>query len=458
MRRAAAALLLAAACARGPDVPVPPASSVTDETLAAALRADADRVRAAPDDPVAWAALAMRYDANWFDDLAAACYRRALAARPGEPKWWYGLAFVLERTQRYDEAVAAAARALESAPDYPPLHRSLALWALARGRLDDAEESARRALEVSDGGAGAWIALGRVQMERGADGPAAESFGEAVRRWPPDWGPATYAHFLLGNALRRLGRTEEATRELALGRHAVPQLPDPWRGEVMALREGFDARVERAHRLVMADRFEEAERELTELRRARPTHEQVLTELGTLYLLTSRWKEAIAALEECVDAHPAALDPRLQLARGLWATGRRDEALRHTQAAVQSNPDSADAYEARGMFRLRASRPDDALADFDTAARLDPTSASARAFAGAANLVLERIDAAAAAFEAATRVDPSQTTAVAGLAIVAVKRGDLARADALLAQIAHVPEQGAPLVAEARQNRAAAGR
>lgn len=458
MRSASLALLAIAACARGPDVPVPPDSAVSDDTLAAALRAAAERVRAAPDDPVAWATLAMRYDANWFDDLAVTCYRRALAARPDEPKWWYGLAFVLERSQHYDEAVAAAGRAIEDAPDYPPLHRSLALWALARGRLDDADASARLALEASGGGAGAWIALGRVHLERGADEAAVEAFGEAVRRWPADWGSPAYAHFLLGNALLRVSRTEEAMRELARGRGALPVLPDPWRAEVMALREGFEARVDRAHHLVMTDRFDEAERSLLELRRTRPSHEQVLTELGTIYLLTSRWKEAIAALDECVRAHPDALDARLQLARGLWAAGRRDEALRHAQTAVESNPSSADAFEARGMFRLRAARPGDALDDFETAARLDPTSASARAFAGAANLVLERVDAADAAFDAAVKIDPSQTTAVAGLAIVAMKRGDLTRADALLAEIANLPEHAAPLVAEARQNRAAAGR
>jgi tetratricopeptide (TPR) repeat protein len=458
VRRATAALLALAACTRGPEVPAPPGSSVPDEALAAALSADADRVRAAPDDPIAWAALAMRYDANSFDDLAIDCYRRAVAGKADEPKWWYGLAFVLERGDRYDDAVAAAAQALRLAPDYPPLHRSLALWALARGRLDDAESAARQALVVSDGGAGAWIALGRVQLERGDDGAAAQAFGEALRRWPPDWGSAAYAHFLHGNALRRLGRAEEAARELAAGRGAVPQLPDPWRAEVMTLREGFEARLDRAHRLVMSDRFTEAERELVALRAVRPSHEQVLMELGTVYLLTSRWKDAVTALEDCVRAHPASLDPRLQLARGLWATGRRDEALLQAQAAVEANPASADAYEARGMFRLRAARAEDALADFDTAARLDPGSASARAFAGAASLVLERLDAAAAAFEDAIRIDPAQTTAVAGLAIIAVKRGDLPRADALLAGIAHLPDEAAPLVTEARQDRAAVGR
>jgi tetratricopeptide (TPR) repeat protein len=295
-------------------------------------------------------------------------------------------------------------------------------------------------------------------MERGDDDGAVASLRNALAAWPPDWGKPRYAHFLLGNALRRTGKAEEAARELALGRGATPQLPDPWRGEVMALREGFEPRLDRAHQLVMADRFDEAERALVELRRLRPTHEQVLTDLGSVYLLTSRWDEAIAALDECVRAHPASLDPRLQLARGLWAAGRRDDAMRHAQAAVEANPSSADAYEARGMFRLRAARPDDALADFEIASRLDPTSASATAFAGAANLVLDRIDAAAAAVEGAGRNDPSQTTAVAGLAIVAVKRGDLVRADALLASIAGLPEHAAPLIAEARQNRAAAGR
>lgn len=449
-------VLAGAACADAAAIPEPPSGSVEDPDLAAAIAASVSAVRAAPDDAGVWADLAATYDANFFDALAEEAYRRALALRDGDARAWYGLAHVLERQGRYDEAVAAARRAEEIAPDYPPLPRTIALWALARGHLDEAEKAAARALETSNGGAGAWIAAGRVALERGDVAAAEEAFREAVERWPPDWGPPSYARFLRGNALRRLGRVDDAAAELAHARDAEPRLPDPWRGEVMARRDGFDVRLDRAHRLLMADRFAEAAASLEALRARKPRHEQVLSDLGTVHLLTGRWDEAIRVLEECVAAHPGSVEPRLQLARGLWASGRREQAMRHADEAIRVDPGSADAFEARGMLRLRAGDAAAALADLRRAESLDPKNVLAAAYAGAASLELGRADDAEVAFARAIALDPSQPTALAGRAILRMRAGDLVAADVLLAAIAPYADDAAPLIAEARRERATA--
>jgi Flp pilus assembly protein TadD len=459
--RAAALIVLVAACAKADVVPAPGPGTVDDPDLAAFLDAAAGKVRSAPGDAGAWTELAMAYDANALNSLAETCYRRALDVRPNDAKSWYGLAVVLQRQNRYDDAADAARHAIALEPDYAPLYRSLALWALAAGRLDDAETTAQQAVTVSEGGAGALIALGRVQMERGREADAAATFAQAVAAWPREWGSSGYAHYLLGTALARLGRDDEAARELALGRGQPPSLPDPWRGEVADRRAGFEAEMKRVHHLIGmtgAGGAEQAIPLLVGLRKKRPGNEQVLTDLGTAYLLTSRRREAIAVLEECVAAHPDSLDPRLLLARGLWAEGRREDAMRHVQTAVDGHPASGSAFAARGMLRLRGGAAAEALADFETAQRLDPSDASPPASAGAANLALGRLDAARESFDRALMIDASQTTAIAGLAILAVRRGDLAAADALLARIGHLPDEAAPLVAEARRARAAAGR
>ncbi len=459
MRQLRVAFVVAlAACAKGDDVPSPAPGSVTDPDLAALIDGASAKVRAGREDAEAWAGLAMAYDANAFYTLAEPCYRRALELRPREAKWWYGLAYVLERRDRYDEAVAAAKRAAELASDYAPIPRSMALWALARGRLDEAETAAERALNLSGGGAGSWIVVARIHMERGHDEDAVVALQHALEGWPEDWGKPSYAHFLLGNALSRLGRSEDAAQHFALGRGKPPQLPDPWRGEVVEFREGFASRLVRAHQLVLRDEYDAAIAALLKLRETNPRHEQVLTDLGTSYLLTGRWTDAIEALKACVEAHPNSLDPQLQLARGLWAAGRREEAVRQAEAAVAANPTAADAFETRGWLLLRNGRPEPSLADFETAARLDPTNASALSLAGAANLVLDRDAAAQAVFQRALAIDAGQTTAIAGLAILEIRRGDLAAADAHLARIARLRDDAAPLVAEARKQRLLANR
>jgi Flp pilus assembly protein TadD len=223
----------------------------------------------------------------------------------------------------------------------------------------------------------------------------------------------------------------------------------------MQRREGFDVRLDRAHRLLMADRFDEALAALVALRARRPRHEQVLSDIGTVHLLTGRWREAIEVLEECVAEHQGSVEPRLQLARGLWASGRRDDAMRHADEALRVDPGSADALEARGMLRLRGGDPAGALADLERAETLDPRNALVPAFLGAAQLALGRPGAAEPAFARALALDPDQTTAIAGSAILRLRGGDASGADALLARIARYADDAAPLVAEARAARRA---
>ena len=75
-----------------------------------------------------------------------------------------------------------------------------------------------------------------------------------------------------------------------------------------------------------------------------------------------------------------------------------------------------------------------------------------------APLVIEafpsRTRAKYAAFEDALRCDGNYPTAIAGMALVALDRGDVAGADTWLAKIARVPPQAAELVGEARAARA----
>jgi Flp pilus assembly protein TadD len=441
---------------RATDVPLPPPGAATDPFLAEAVDAAVAAVRASPRDADAWSVLAMTYDANELPAQAEPCYRKALELRSGVAQWWYDLAVVLEREDRFDDAANALFHAVEIDGTYPPLHYAAAMWALARGRLDEADVAAQRTLETSHGATGGFIALGRVQLDRGRNDEAVKTLERAVATWPKEWGPPNYPRFLLGTALARLGQTAEAAPLLATGAVDPPALPDAWREPVLARQEGLVARLRRAALLVDTGRLDEAIRVFEEVHRRAPQNNAAACDLGAAYTLAGRYDESIALLRKTQTEHPDLPEAPVRLVRALWAAGRPDEAMRVADDVVARLPESAVAHETRGGVLLDAGRAQDAFAEFETASRLAPADAGARATAGAALYALGRRGEAAKWFEDALRLESAQPTAVAGMALLALDAGDRAKADDWLSKIAPVPEKAARLVAEARAARARA--
>jgi tetratricopeptide (TPR) repeat protein len=458
----AVAVVLAAAAAAvvlrrpAPDVPVPSAGVVVDPEIAADVEAAAAAVRAAPGDAGAWAELAMIYDANVMPVPAAACYREALARRPDTAEWWYHLATVLERTDRFDESSAALRRAAELAPRYAPMHVAAALWALQRGKLAEAEDEARRAMTTSGEAPDALLVLGRVQLQGGRDADAASTLARALASWPKEWSDGAYPRMLLGTALVRLGRDDEAAPLLANGVVDPPPLPDPWRDAVARRRGGAPAQIAWGVRLVEAGRLREATALFEDVRRRRPDNVGAGLELGTAYLLAGRADDAVDVLRATAKAHPNHPEATARLVSALWAAGRGAESLTEADAALARTPQSVDLLLARGGVLTEADRADAALADFEAVVRLAPSNTAARASEGVALLRLGRTDAAQTAFDEALRRNSGETTAIAGMALVALRRGDVASADAWLAKIVRVPPRLVRIVDEARSARAAA--
>jgi tetratricopeptide (TPR) repeat protein len=447
-----AAVVLGLGRLRPPQVPQPGEGAIRDADLAAAVEAAVGSVRSNSADAKAWAALAMTYDANELPALASRCYAKALELDPGRPVWWYGLGVTLERQDRYDDAVAALQKADALSPRYAPLHCSASTWALTRGRLEDAEQAARRAISSSRGSVGGFIALGRVQLERGSDAEAAALFRKALAEWPSEWGDAAYARFLLGTALQRSGRQADAAPYLAGANAESQRLPDPWRDEVEAYHAGLPAHVRRARAAAEAGRFAEAIAQFRELRRKHPDNVPVAVDLSSVLVLDRRHDEAIAVLREVVASNAGAPEPAAQLVSVLSAARRHADAVQEADRAVSAHPASAMLRAARGAALLESGDAERALADFVEETRLAPASAAAHTSVGAAQLRLRRIDEAQTAFEEARRRDARHTDAIAGLA-----RDDKATADARLAEIAGAQAAPGGLVERARVLRSKLG-
>jgi tetratricopeptide (TPR) repeat protein len=178
-------------------------------------------------------------------ELAEAHYRESLAIEP-QAAIYNDLGFVLERQGMPEEAAEAYAMALELDPESAAAHYNLGA-SLARGgeyeqaeghlraalatnpntqtytglgvvqwqqgRADEAITSLRAAIEADPKNAAAYDYLGTILIERGDLEGAAATYRLLVRNQP-----SAAAHQELAQVLLRLGRTDEARREMELAK------------------------------------------------------------------------------------------------------------------------------------------------------------------------------------------------------------------------------------------------
>ncbi len=178
-------------------------------------------------------------------ELAEAHYRESLAIEP-QAQIYNDLGFVLERQGLADEAAEHYRKALELDPESASAHYNLAAYlarsgdpaaaerhfraALARkpntqaytglglvlweqGRVDEAVESLNQAIEADPDDAAAYDRLGTLLVQEGRLEEAASTYRRLSRRRP-----SATAHEELAQVLTRLGRTDEARKELEMAK------------------------------------------------------------------------------------------------------------------------------------------------------------------------------------------------------------------------------------------------
>lgn len=368
--------LLLAPCAREQPPPVPVDLAGFDAEIAERIGDQVDALRREPDDPARWRELGMLYHAHDRLELAGECYRQSLALAPQAARSHYYLALVEQRSGRRAEAIAGMRRVLELAPGYAPARWRLGLWLLGQGDAAAGRRQLEDARRDDPEDPAPLHALAQAHLQAEAAGEAAALLEGWLERHPED----RYARFLLGSAYRRLGRGEEAQRQLARGQGARPSWSDPWSAELEARRTGFPARLAAATGLLDADPRQAVER-LERLRRERPENTTVWINLGIGYRRAGRLADSAEALREAVRLEPGRglghFHLALTYAEESRAADRRAgadlmaRALRHAELAVELQPTSSRSHAVHGELLARAGRPVAAVAALRRAAR-DP--------------------------------------------------------------------------------------
>lgn len=244
------------------------------------------------------------------------------------------------------------------------------------GRVEQAEALYRKVVEQSPQHDRALFLLGALCL-------ASQRFEEALsfsrRAAQAD---AHNAHYLCnwGEALRRLGRLEEAAEVLVQAVSRRPDLP------------------EASFNLAL-----------------------VLSDLGQV-------EEALTCLVRAADVAPERYEIQLRLAREFKRAGESNAAVAHYQTALALNPRSLEALLESSRELRRLKRSDGAVAMARRAVALVPSSAAARTELGCALANHERASDVAEAishFREAIRLDAKTVDAHFGLGSALVDSGQL---------------------------------
>ena len=224
--------------------------------------------------------------------------------------------------------------------------------------------------------------------QRGQSAEAAQ-LCRSILAAAPDFHPARH---LLGLALARQGRHQEALEALDLAAQAAPNSVPVLKG--------------RAEVLERLGRAEEALATLDQAAAVTPQDAALWNRQGLLLRNLSRPEEALARFDRAIQLRPG--EPLLAFNRGmaLVALGRDEEALAAFERAGMQGREPTEVLLSRGLALLRLDRPTEALACLDAALAREPLSLDGLINRGNALWRLGRRQEALACFTAALDKDP----------------------------------------------------
>lgn len=284
------------------------------------------------------------FGAHELWDSAAAALRNAVKLQPAMGAYHYLLGQLELRAGRAEAAAAAFETASRLEPGAALIWLRLGETLLGLDQDVAARAAFEKALPFPKAAAAVHFGLGRLDVRAGNDAAAVEHFRAALAAEPT----AGRIYQPLSQALRRLGKTEEAAAALALRNEQDIRIPDPFLDGMAAKANG------------------------AAFHKAR----------GDQFVLDERFPEAVDAYRLAVATEPKNFYYRKSLALTLYHRGGVGEAIQQLEAALRVAPQTPDAEKAQVVFTLggmlaNQGELERAAKRFAEALKLDPTLALA---------------------------------------------------------------------------------
>lgn len=267
---------------------------------------------------------------------------------------------------------------------------------------------------------------------------------------------------LLGHALMKQERLEEAEKQLRFGISLKPNFPQLHEdlGSVLALQGRHDEAVESLQKAVQLDpsqalahkklaqalalvgRGEDADESFQDYFDKRPDHGEIAR--GANLMKDGAVDEAIEIFRGVLRNSPRNVDAMRFLAMAYWQDKERmDDAEALLRRVVEIAPDFALAWINLGMVLVERTKVMDAIHAYGEAARLEPKNPAAWGGLGNAYAVANYQDKGAQAYAKAVELSPANPTLQMGYAHILKTLGDQdASLKAYRAAIAAKPDFG----------------
>jgi tetratricopeptide (TPR) repeat protein len=175
------------------------------------------------------------------------------------------------------------------------------------------------------------------------------------------------------------------------------------------------------HALQKQGRLEEAEKQLRFALSLKPNFPQLHEDLGSVLGLRGQYEEAIASLEKAVQLDPTQARAHKKLAQALAVVGRGEDADQSFEDYFDKRPD--DGKVAEGANLLKEGRSDEAIELFQSLIRENPKNVNALRFLAMAYFeAREKMDDAEALLRRVVEIAPDYAVGWLTLGMVLIER------------------------------------
>ena len=410
----AAAAWLIAGCSQSETelalLPIVAGVDSGDTDVGEHLEALVQSVRTVPTSGPLRGRLGMAYDVNGFRQQAIATYRQAQSLDPKDFRWPYFAAELIAADGDYEQALELLDQALAVDADYTPAWLWRGAWLQKSNQPREAIETYGRTEVRSDpyalfGQAQSLMAVGEVAEALEILEPLVETFDHP------------YVHRTRGEALRAVGRLDEARTAMARGRGAEPLTwPDERRDERYEHIRGH-ASYMLAKELSAAGRLVEALAILQRLQNHHPEEHcgrdevfflacNLMNSVSIAYDRSGRRSDSLATVERGLVLNPDFAPFHLTIANLLREGRDLETALHHVERAIELSPNSGYAHEQRGRLLFGLNQFDAARAAFETALQLEPGKRTTFFYLGLAEVELVNYAGAVEWFQRVAEIEP----------------------------------------------------
>jgi tetratricopeptide (TPR) repeat protein len=308
------------------------------------------------------------YEANELYPEARESFRNAANLAPNQWVWSLHQAAMTTASGAFDAGLTAHKKVATQFPDVPQVQDRLARQLLTSGAIDTAEQAFRRATELAPQACGGFIGLGEIAIQRRDFHQAVNLLEKGIRMCPE----YPMAHYLLGLAYRRVGREDEARRELAIGAGASPKfMTDPVLAEIPKYYRGLAVQLDTALKMLDAGKITEAIQLLEKAREKRPRDINVLNNLSIAYQNAGNPAKSRDILLETIQVDPNQFPTYINLVEAYLALNEPQKALPHGIRAAELAPTVGQAHFAKARALMNLDRYEEAREALKDTVRLD---------------------------------------------------------------------------------------